>query len=75
MNTLRLDFINKHAPYLVKQNPHALNSYVFKTDSGVEFVISFQENDSIVPSGTYEFGINNPRHGRSALDPKLKFNS
>ena len=24
MNTLRLDFINKRAPYLVKENPHAV---------------------------------------------------
>ena len=62
MNTLRLDFINKRAPYLVKENPHAVNSYVFKTDTGTEFVISLQENSSIVPSGAYEFGINNPHH-------------
>ena len=34
MNTLRIDFINKRAPYLVKENPHAINSYVFKTDIG-----------------------------------------
>lgn len=33
MNTLRIDFINKRAPYLVKENPHAVNSYVFKTDT------------------------------------------
>ena len=73
MNTLRLDFINKRAPYLVKENPHAVNSYVFKTDTGTEFVISLQENSSIVPSGAYEFGINNPHHGRSPLDTKLKY--
>ena len=73
MNTLRLDFINKRAPYLVKENPHAINSYVFKTDIGTEFVISLQENSSIVPSGAYELGINNPHHGRSPLDTKLKY--
>ena len=73
MNTLRLDFINKRAPYLVKENPHAVNSYVFKTDTGTEFVISLQENSAIVPSGAYELGINNPHHGRSPLDTKLKY--
>ena len=30
------------------------------------------ENNSIVPSGTYEFGINNPKHNKSPLDPKLR---
>lgn len=72
MNTLRLEIINQHAPYMVKKNPHAQNSYLFKTDSQTEFIVSLQENCSIVPSGTYEFSINNPKHERSPLDPKLR---
>ena len=44
MKELRLSNINLQAPYQVKQNPHASNSYVFKTDSGLEFIISLQEN-------------------------------
>ena len=62
MKELRLSNINLQAPYQVKQNPHASNSYVFKTDSGLEFIISLQENVDIIPSGAYEFGINNPQH-------------
>ena len=72
MNTLRLHVINSHSPYEVRQNPHDVNSYLFKTDANVEYVISFVENNSIVPSGTYEFGINNPKHNKSPLDPKLR---
>jgi hypothetical protein len=72
MNTLRLHVINSHSPYEVRQNPHDVNSYLFKTDANVEYVISLIENNSIVPSGTYEFGINNPKHNKSPLDPKLR---
>ena len=72
MKELRLSNINLQAPYQVKQNPHASNSYVFKTDSGLEFIISLQENVDIIPSGAYEFGINNPQHRQSPLDPKLR---
>ena len=68
MNTLRLHVINSHSPYEVRQNPHDVNSYLFKTDANVEYVISLIENNSIVPSGTYEFGINNPKHNKSPLD-------
>lgn len=72
MNTLRLEIINLHAPYKVLQDPERHNNFYFVSDSGARFDIDFTENESIIPSGAYEFGITNRRHERSPLDPKLR---
>ena len=72
MNTLRLENINLHAPYRVMQDPERDNNFYFVSDSGARFDIDFIVNDSIIPSGAYEFGITNRRHERSPLDPKLR---
>ena len=72
MNTLRLENINLHAPYQVMQDPERDNNFYFVSDSGARFDIDFIVNDSIIPSGAYEFGITNRRHERSPLDPKLR---
>lgn len=40
MNTLRLEIINLHAPYRVKQREDKPQNYYFKTDYGVEYDIS-----------------------------------
>ena len=72
MNTLRLENINLHAPYRVMQDPERHNNFYFVSDSGARFDIDFAENDSIIPSGAYEFGITNRRHERSPLDQKLR---
>lgn len=72
MNTLRLDIINLHAPYRVKQREDKPQTYYFKTEFGVEYQISLEEDFSIVPSGTYALDITNREHKRSPLDPKFK---
>ena len=72
MNTLRLDIINLHAPYRVKQREDKPQTYYFKTDFGIEFNISLEEDFSIVPSGAYALDITNREHKRSPLDPKFK---
>ena len=71
MITLRLENINLHAPYRVMQDPERHNNFYFVSDSGARFDIDFAENDSIIPSGAYEFGITNRLHERSPHDPKL----
>lgn len=72
MNTLRLDIINLHAPYRVRQRDEKPQTYYFKTDFGIEFNISLEEDFSIVPSGAYALDITNREHKRSPLDPKFK---
>lgn len=72
MNTLRLEIINLHASYRVKQREDKPQNYYFKTDYGVEYDISLEEDFSIVPSGTYALDITNREHKRSPLDPKFK---
>ena len=72
MNTLRLDIINLHAPYRVRQRDDKPQTYYFKTDFGIEFNISLEEDFSIVPSGAYALDITNREHKRSPLDPKFK---
>ena len=72
MNTLRLENINLHAPYRVLQDPERHNNFYFVSDSGARFDIDFTINESIIPSGAYEFGITNRLHERSPLDPKLR---
>ena len=54
------------------QDPERHNNFYFVSDSGARFDIDFAENDSIIPSGAYEFGITNRLHERSPLDPKLR---
>lgn len=44
MNTLRLDIINLHAPYRVKQREDKPQDYYFRTDYGVEYDISLEED-------------------------------
>ena len=72
MNTLRLENINLHAPYKVLQDPVRHNNFYFVSDSGTRFDIDFTVNESIIPSGAYEFGITNKKNERSPLDPKLR---
>ena len=72
MNTLRLENINLQAPYKVLQDPEKHNNFYFVSDSGIRFDIDFTVNESIIPSGAYEFGITNRLHGRSPHDPKLR---
>ncbi|MBQ6062514.1 MAG: hypothetical protein IJK87_02630 [Prevotella sp.] len=72
MNTLRLDYINLHAPYRVWQKQNKPYHYYFVSDAGVEFDVDFNMDYAFVPSGAFEFSITNERHGKSPLDDKLK---
>lgn len=72
MKKLRLVNINLHAPYKVMQDPERDNNFYFVSDSGSRFDIDFTANESVIPSGAYEFGITNKRHERSPLDVKLR---
>ena len=71
MNTLRLDFINAKAPYNVQYNDYP-NEYCFKSDSGIEVIVSIKEDYSIVPSGAYALGIVNASHKPSPGDAKFR---
>ena len=72
MNTLRLEIINLHAPYTVKQREDKPQHYYFRTDYGVEYDISLEEEFSLVPSGAYALDITNREHKRSPLDTKFR---
>ena len=50
MNTLRLDIINLHAPYRVKQREDKPQDYYFRTDYGVEYDISLEEELQLLRS-------------------------
>ena len=54
------------------QDPEKHNNFYFVSDSGTRFDVDFTNNDSIIPSGAYEFGITNRHHERSPLDFKLR---
>ena len=54
------------------QDPVRLNNFYFVSDSGARFDIDFTPNESVIPSGAYEFGITNKQHERSPLDAKLR---
>jgi len=53
MNTLRLEIINLHAPYRVKQREDKPQHYYFRTDYGVEYDICLEEDFSIVSAVCY----------------------
>ena len=44
MNTLRLETINLHAPYTVKQREDKPQHYYFRTDYGVEYESVWKKN-------------------------------
>ena len=54
------------------QDPVKHNNFYFVSDSGARFDVDFTVNESVIPSGAYEFGITNKQHERSPLDPKLR---
>ena len=72
MNTLRLENINLHSPYLVGQTEGNKYSFYFDTDFGLRYTISFMLEYSFVQSGAYQFCINVEGDGRSPGDKKLR---
>ena len=47
------------------------HEFYFWSDFGIVYDISFVPNDSIIPSGAIEVGINNREHKDSPRDPKF----
>lgn len=72
MNTLSLQRINLHSPYLVGQPEENDSSFYFTTDFGLKYTISFMLEHSFVLSGGYQFCINVEEAGRSPGDMKLR---
>ena len=72
MNTLSLQRINLHSPYLVGQPEENDSSFYFTTDFGLKYTISFMLEHSLVLSGGYQFCINVEGAGRSPGDIKLR---
>ncbi len=58
MNKLNLKNINLKAPYTVLEREDKQHEFYFWSDFGIVYDISFVPNDSIIPSGAIEVGIN-----------------
>ena len=71
MNKLNLKNINRQAPYTVHEREEKQHEFYFWSDFGIVYDISFAPNDSIIPSGAIEIGINNREQRVSPRDPKL----
>ena len=69
MNRLNLSEINLNIPYTIWEKD---GSYLFKTDYGIVYKISFMEDDTIWDSGAYQFLITNLSNSASPNDSKLK---
>jgi hypothetical protein len=71
MNKLNLKNINLKAPYTVLERENKQHEFYFWSDFGIVYDISFVPNDSIIPSGAIEVGINN--HLAETGDGKQQF--
>ena len=71
MNKLNLKNINLKAPYTVHEREDKQHEFYFWSDYGIVYDISFAPNDSIIPSGAIEVGINNREKRISPRDPKF----
>ena len=71
MNKLNLKNINLQAPYIVYEREDKQHEFYFWSDFGIVYDINFVPNDSIIPSGAIEVGINNREHKTSPRDPKF----
>ena len=70
MNPLPQNYINEHAPYVVKIISG--DELQFTTDFGVEYRVCFMEDYSIWTENAYQFLIINSSHKPSPNDMKLK---
>ena len=71
MNTLRLENINLHAPYKVWQEIGVKSLFLFETDSGLRYDISFMPDSAFIRSGAYQFCVNVEGNGRSFRDSNV----
>ena len=70
MNKLDLDAINESAPYHVWQKTE--RDFLFTTDYGIVYKIGFIDDDTIWPTGAYQFLIINESNLSSPNDKKLQ---
>lgn len=70
MIKLSLDSINAHSFYYVMLSPKG--NYVFETERGIHYSISFEEESSFGGCNTYQFIIDKIDKVRSAHDPKVE---
>ena len=69
MNSLSIDAINIHSPYIVGSDGKAL---IFVTDSGITYRVDF-ELDSNPFFTAYWFNLANPNHMKSPNDVKIEW--
>jgi len=69
VNLLDLTYINRLAPYKVWLEG---SDYLVETNHGLLFRIGFMDDQSIWPSGAYQFTINNESNKPSPNDQQLK---
>ena len=67
MNPLNIDAINTYSPYPVWNKE---DEYLFKTDKGIEYSVSFDEEDNFEYT-SYWFHLTNISHGKSPNDVKI----
>ena len=70
MIQLSLDRINERAHYYVMLSPRG--GYIFETQSGIHYTISFEDDTPIGGCGTYQFIIERMERERSAHDPMVE---
>ena len=67
---LSLDSINRQDVYYVMISPQG--GYIFETEKGIHYTISFEEESSFGGCNTYQFIIEKRERVRSAHDPKVE---
>ena len=67
MNPLDIDAINTYSPYPVWNKE---DEYLFKTDNGIEYSVSFDEEENFEYK-SYWFNLTNISHEKSPGDVKI----
>ena len=70
MTPLSLEQINKLAPYYVMLSPR--DNYIFETEQGIHYSISFEEDTPLGGCNTFQFIIEKIDKVRSPHDPKVE---
>ena len=70
MKPLSLDLINERSPYYVMLSPK--DNYIFETERGIHYSISFEEETPIGGCDSYQFIIEKIDKVRSSHDAKVE---
>ena len=70
MIQLSLDSINESAHYYVMLSPKG--GYIFETEGGIHYTISFEEDSPIGGCNTFQFIIEKMENVRSGYDSKVE---